>query len=578
MPGLKRAGRPKPCPAAGCAFVGPYRTLLIHWRSFHDPQVLLYLCPLPGCKFQTPKPHGLRQHWEGRHSASRQQSLQLRTLPLLANFVHNQHRRDPGCCVAPVPPVQRPLGSLPHSSKSDLLVQVKGILGEHKQERAPTPAPTSLVVPPCPGLQTGSVKEEDQQMVVETPREASTRDKCTTVTTPGVVPPTPAIMGFSVGQLNLTKLVSSPALPDSPILIQSSPSYELSLSTSPVSPAFTTLSTPTLPILMSSPALPPVSSPSSDRDPVLAQGSPRPLEPPPLTRILLDEYVPSTPSAILPASIDVPPVSSSVTTAPPEVPATDRETLVSRLQDVDGRRARLDLERIGILQELATRESEELLNTRQQLQEMQQRCQLLESQLMRLRSSSFPTAEVVGDLESICTSHALLLLPNRGQTTVYHLTQRDLVNLDVKERDPALSCERLWNILGNRKLFDFSLVLSCWYLDSAAGLRDTDQYGKMNYYELLCCLCGYYDLETGHKGMFFVGCQLQLVVTWYCCCRSDRVLVKRKLVFSFYLVGVECNGGPFWQAVLSYVRFVHHNFSLRNTTFSWCIFGWSFGH
>ena len=399
MPGLKRAGGPEPCPAAGCAFFGPYRTLLIHWRSFHDPQVLLYLCPLPGCKFQTPKPHGLRQHWEGRHSASPQQSLQLRTLPLLANFVHNRHRRDPGLCVAPVPPAQRPLGSLPHSIKGDLLVQVKGILGEHKQERAPTPASTSLVVPPCPGLQPGSVKEEeDQQMVVETPREASTRDKCTTVTTPGVMPPTPAIIGFSLGQLNLTKLVSSPALPDSPILVQSSPSYELSLSTSPVSPAFTTLSTPTLAILMSSPALPPVSSLSSDRDPVLAQGSTRPLEPPPLTRILLDEYVPSTPSAILPASVDVPPVSSSVTTAHPEVPATDRDTLVSRLQDVDGRRARLDLKRIGILQELATRESEELLNTRQQLQEMQQRCQLLESQLMRLRSSSFPTAEVVGDL------------------------------------------------------------------------------------------------------------------------------------------------------------------------------------
>ena len=39
-----------------------------------------------------------------------------------------------------------------------------------------------------------------------------------------------------------------------------------------------------------------------------------------------------------------------------------------------------------------------------------------------------------------------------------------------------------------------------------------------------------------------------------------------------------CNGGPFWEAVSSYVRFVHHDFSLRNTTFSWCIFGWSFGH
>ena len=363
MPGLKRARDPESCPAAGRAFVGPYRSLLIHWRSFHDAQVLLYLCPLPGCTFQTPKPQGLCQRREGRHNASWQQSLQLRTLPLLANFIHNRHFRDPGCCAAPVPPAQWPLGSLPHSSKGYFLVQVKGILGEHKQGRAPTPTSTSLVVPPCPGLQTGSVKDEDdQQMVVETPREASTRDKCTTVTTPWVVPPTPVIMGSSLCHLNLSKLVSSPAFQVSPILVQSSPSYELSFSTSPVSPAFTTLSSPTLPILMSSPALPPVSSPSSNRDPVLAQESPPLLEPPPLTRVLLDEYIPSTPSAILPASVNVP---SSVTTAHPQVPATDWDTLVSRLQDVDGWRARLDLEQIGILQELATRESEELPNTRQ---------------------------------------------------------------------------------------------------------------------------------------------------------------------------------------------------------------------
>ena len=184
-----------------------------------------------------------------------------------------------------------------------------------------------------------------------------------------------------------------PAFKDSPILVQSSSIYELSLSPSPVSPAFTTLSMPTFPILMSSPALPPVSSPSSDRDPVLAQGSPRLLEPPSLTRALLDQYVPSTPSAILPASVDVPPVPSSIPTAHPEVPATDRDILVSRLQDVDGRRAWLDLQRIGILQKLDTRDSEELRNTRQQLQEMQQRCQLLESQLMHLRSLSFATTE-----------------------------------------------------------------------------------------------------------------------------------------------------------------------------------------
>ena len=243
---------------------------------------------------------------------------------------------------------------------------------------------------------------------------------------------------------------------------------------------------------MSPPALPPVSSPSSDRDPVLAQGSPWLLEPPLLNRARLDEYVPSTPSAILPASVNVPPVPLSITTAHPEVPATDRDTLISRLQDVDERRVCLDPEQIDILQELATRESEELCNTQQQLQEIQQRCQLLESQLMHLRSSSFPTAEVVGDLEPICTSQTLLMLPNRGQTTVHYLTQRDLMNLDVKECDSALSCERLWDVWDNRKLIFRRLYPVCEYMDMPAGLKDTDQFGKMNYNELLCWLCGCY--------------------------------------------------------------------------------------
>ena len=63
--------------------------------------------------------------------------------------------------------------------------------------------------------------------------------------------------------------------------------------------------------------------------------------------------------------------------------------------------------------------------------------------LIQLRTTLFPTAECGGDLQAICTSQALLLFPNRGQTEVYHLSQRDLIELNLKERDPALSCERL---------------------------------------------------------------------------------------------------------------------------------------
>ena len=107
------------------------------------------------------------------------------------------------------------------------------------------------------------------------------------------------------------------------------------------------------------------------------------------------------------------------------VPSGERAGWVGKLQDIDRQSASLDVERIEVLRQLASVEGEGIQRLRQQLVETQQRSQLLESQVVRLQSSGYPAAEVVGDLEPICTSHALLLLPNRGQTTVYHLTQRD---------------------------------------------------------------------------------------------------------------------------------------------------------
>ena len=146
MPGVKSRGTgTEACPVTNCPFVGPSRAMTVHWRSFHEESILLYLCPLPGCSWQTPKPQGLRQHWENRHQASRQQSGELRTLPLLANFMKNQHRRDPGNCWPPVPPLQKPIGCLPHGSKGTILVQVQRILSTM---RMPTPGQLSLVAPP----------------------------------------------------------------------------------------------------------------------------------------------------------------------------------------------------------------------------------------------------------------------------------------------------------------------------------------------------------------------------------------------------------------------------------------------
>ena len=145
MPGLRRSRETEPCPARGCPFVGPPRSLTVHWRSFHEEMVVLYMCPLPECSWQTFKPQNLRQHWENYHHAAKHQSLALRTLPLLAEFVRNRHRTDPGDCCPPVLPVQRPMGSLPLDSKASLLVQVQRILNDLG---TPTPGTSSLVAPP----------------------------------------------------------------------------------------------------------------------------------------------------------------------------------------------------------------------------------------------------------------------------------------------------------------------------------------------------------------------------------------------------------------------------------------------
>ena len=420
MPGMKKLRETKVCPAPGCLFVGPSRALMVHWRSFHKETILLYLCPLPGCSWQTPKPQGLRQHWENQHHAYQQQSVELRTLPLLAEFVRNRHRKDPGTCCPPVPPLQRPLGSLPHSSKGSMLVQVEWILSGSRA------SPPAVVMPPCPlgpqqdkpALPTG-----DQTVVVkETPLLAAVRKPAATVPDP---------------------------TPDSPIVIRESP-VSSPAATVVASPAFTSLPTPTLSVLLSlspsfhgSPAFPPVTSPGPDHDPVVGGLSPVVQEPPRPHRHLLDKFMPLTPSKSLPRSTGIPICPATACAATGVLPSGDRAKLVERLQSIDCQRTNLEVERVDVLRHLASMEGEELQQLRQQLVEAQQHCRLLEGQLSRLRTSSGGQAQVMGDLQSLCTSHALLLMPERGHTDVFHLTQQDLMTLNMRERELALSCERL---------------------------------------------------------------------------------------------------------------------------------------
>ena len=473
MPGLRRSRETESCPARGCPFVGPPRSLTVHWRSFHEEMVVLYMCPLPECSWQTFKPQNLRQHWENYHHAAKHQSLALRTLPLLAEFVRNRHRTDPGDCRPPVLPVQRPMGSLPHDSKDSLLVQVQRILNDPgtptpgtsslvappsqpvplpivsrampRCDQNPSAGPSSLVVPSClPGPLPGTPQaphSEDQRVVVEeTPSLVAEVRGNESSLSPSVIPATP---------------IRKPQTPfpfqgHSPIVIDTSPSSTPEASPA-VSPAFTALSTPTLSVMLSnspsihgSPILPPVTSPGPDRDPVLGGLFTELVpEPPQPSRSLLNEFTPMTPSTTLPRFSEVPKCKTTASATTSAAPSEERQALIERLQQIDGQKAALDVERVDVVHHLTCQEGEGMQRLRQELAETQQRCHLLESQLARLRSSSDVPAEFVGSLQSICTSHALLLLPDRGHTSVYHLTQRDLVALDLSDREPALSCERL---------------------------------------------------------------------------------------------------------------------------------------
>ena len=430
MPGILQA--PKSCPAAHCSYVGPNRALAVHWRVAHEDRSILFLCPLPGCSYQTPRQHNLRTHWERVHGATRPTSAELRTLPLLADFTVNRNRVDPGECRPPVPPLRLPVGSLPHSDKHTLLVRVQVILSGEQPQREPTATQqhpsVSGVVPETPEVFPAEDTSQSGQPDAA-PMEAEEQGEASKEGPP----------------------VQRPFSPPEGAAGQHTPPHSMSPCTSdspPVpSPAFTILSSPSLSIdltttgsLLASPIFPPCSSPRPERDPVLAQ--PSPVGPPQVTRSLWDEFTPVTPSRTLPPAVNIPPerraASATVTS---DVP--DRDALLAQLREVDGQRLTLDVARSNLIRELAVLEGETLRATRLELEASQQRCQLLEDQLRRYRNTAEPSLRVVGDLQGICSSHALLLLPDRGRTSVYHLTQEDLLSLDISGRDPALSCERL---------------------------------------------------------------------------------------------------------------------------------------
>ena len=119
-------------------------------------RALPHLCLLPLCSYQTPRQHNLRTHRERVHGTTQPMTAELRSLPLLADYVLNRNQADPGSCLPSLAPLRLPIGSLPHSAKPTLQVRVQVILGgEQVCEEAPAPQShpsPSGVVPETQGL------------------------------------------------------------------------------------------------------------------------------------------------------------------------------------------------------------------------------------------------------------------------------------------------------------------------------------------------------------------------------------------------------------------------------------------
>ena len=111
----------KSCLAQRCGFVGVPRALNQHWRSVHERDILIYYCPFRECT-------SMKWQWECAHGASKAQSKELKTLPLIVDMVLNRHFRHPGNCHPLLPPGRVPAGSYSLQEKGELLVRVSCVM------------------------------------------------------------------------------------------------------------------------------------------------------------------------------------------------------------------------------------------------------------------------------------------------------------------------------------------------------------------------------------------------------------------------------------------------------------------
>ena len=90
--------------------------------------ILIYYCLFSECNHKTPKVQSMKWHWECAHGASKAQSKELKSLPLIVDMVRNRHFRHPGNCHPLLPPGRVPAGSNSLQEKGELLVRVSCVM------------------------------------------------------------------------------------------------------------------------------------------------------------------------------------------------------------------------------------------------------------------------------------------------------------------------------------------------------------------------------------------------------------------------------------------------------------------
>ena len=448
----KPTGSKMRCPARGCKKRGTEEELAWHWQNAHESQVVLWLCPMQRCNQWFRSAIQLSIHLRKRHKVSRPVGRRLDNLPPLADLAHNNTFQFPGVArpsYAVEPTL--PQGALGHLMKATVQSEVEAILNAKDS--------TSGTNPPI--AQESPLTDEKQWPWF-----------------PPVPPPLPP---------------APPQLPPAPETRERLPPI-LDVPLSPQRPAFPPGPSAPPPQLTPLPLCTQVQQPdqalsSSSIQPwhwMLQAPPPPPALPPTTIREEVRSIpLPATISATVPATVRAPAAtitsSSSLEemvvqdrrvvwkdTCPPEPPPQRKTSAVAtacptptvsengedpltshalrvQVRSLDTTVDELLRQRREASEGAFSLMKREYDRKARECQTLKQRVAYLESELRGYQQDKKyicrPT--LVGHLQSIGSTRAHLLMPNRGHTTVCPLTAQDIDLLDLDHRDQAISCDPL---------------------------------------------------------------------------------------------------------------------------------------